>query len=105
MIVLLACATILHSLYVDHRATDALFRYRPYMEVNPITRYVGPHAYFAVWYVAASTTACRAEHRGELWPAAAAVVVWVVQTWAVSTHEPVRTNVAGPPLLFFSVRW
>jgi len=104
MVALLACATILHSLYVDHRATSTLFqRYGPAYEANPIIRQVGPDAYFGVLYLAVSTTVCPAERRGEAWPMLLAVAVWGVQTWAISTHEPWRTNVAGPPMLF--IRW
>lgn len=105
MITILACATILHSLYADHVATANLFRYYgPAYEANNIIRQVGYDPYYLAGY-AVSMIPCSAEQRGEWWPKVLAVAVWGVQTWAVGTHGPYGTDRAGPPMLFFSIRW
>ncbi len=105
MLSLLACATVLHSLHVDHAATRALiFRYGIHYESNPIIRLVGSDPYFGALYLA-SAIPCAAELRGERWPAALSVAVWLVQTYYVGTHVRTGTVSAGPPLLFFRIRW
>lgn len=95
-----ACPTILSSLHADWRATQGLFdRYGSGMEANPIVRAIGPDLYFAAWTVGVMAT-CK-ESR---WWRVASIVVWAVQTWAVSTHERTGT-VRGYPLLMFEVRF
>ncbi len=97
----LACVTIATSLVADWQATNRLFsHYGPQYEANPIIRTIGPSPYFGVLTVATALT-CRENDPG--W-AVAAVVLWAVQTWAVSTHEPYRTVVSYPVLVFHG-RW
>jgi hypothetical protein len=104
MVVVLACVTILSSLHADYVATNNLFsRYGPEYEANPIIRLVGPRVYFGALFVA-SLAVCRAEKRGETWPAVLALVTWSIQTWAVSTHEPLGT-VREYPLLYLRITW
>lgn len=108
MVALGICLTMLSSLYADHMATAQLFSdYGPAYEANPVIRQVGPHPYYAAWYLAVAVVACRNEHDERLRPllTVAALAMWAVQTWAVATHEPLRTNVAGPPVMYFAVRW
>lgn len=102
------CLTMLSSLHADHMATARLFQvYGPWAEANPVIRRVGPAPYYALWYTGVAVVACRNEHKPEVRPVlvVAALTMWAVQTWAVSTHERTGTNVSGPPLLYFTVTW
>ncbi len=94
-----ACSTILNSLHADWVATRNLFvRYGPQYEANSVVRALGPDAYFGV-LVIGSSLACRNTPGWRV----AAVAVWAVQTWAVSTHEPFGTR-QSIPLLYFVVK-
>lgn len=95
------CRTMVHSLYADWVATRNLIeKYGPQYEANAVIRAVGPNLYFPALIVV-SVTMCR---QNETW-GIISIVVWAVQTWAVSTHEPFRTNTAGPPLLFVKIEF